>query len=170
MRNKHNAEHGLLGEYREPYKGSLIRLFTSISRTCLTHAGKSTAGFGLGLSQTILLAELYSHDGCRQDDLRLAMNLDKGTITRAIQGLEEQGFVSRTTDTTDRRAVRVHITDKAKKLEPKMIELALAWDNTLTEGLTENEQAMLTALLIRVESRLRTVNSMTIPRVNLPPE
>jgi DNA-binding MarR family transcriptional regulator len=121
----------------------------------------------LGLSQTILLAELYSHDGCRQDDLRLAINLDKGTITRAIQGLEEQGFVTRTTDTADRRAVRVHITDKARNLEPKMVELALAWDNTLTGDLTQEERAMLAALLMRVETNLKNMNTATVPRVNL---
>ena len=129
----------------------LIRVVTAISRACIMHANRSTRHFGLSISQAIVLSEMFRYNGCRQEDLRTFVSLDKGNVTRAVQQLEEFGLVQRKQDPVDRRAVRVYVTQKALALEKDMYAIACLWDERLTEGFTPEERAKLIDLLLRME-------------------
>lgn len=129
----------------------LIRLVTAISRTCLMHGTRSTRHFGLSMSQAMVLGEVFSHNGCRQEDLRTFVSLDKGNVTRAVQQLEEAGLVQRKQDPLDRRAVRVYVTRKALAIEDEMYALASLWNEQLMVGFTPQERETLVDLLLRME-------------------
>lgn len=130
----------------------LIRLISSISRGAIMYAGTSITRYNLSVSQAVILVELLQHDGCSQDDLRARVKLDKGNITRAVQRLEENGFVFRKQDTVDRRAMRVFVSKKACSIERELYTLALFWDNELTRGFTREEREKLISLLLRMEA------------------
>ena len=129
----------------------LVRLIGNISRCCVMHASRTTRRFHLSMSQAIVLGELFRHNGCRQEDLREIVLLDKGNITRAVQQLEEYGLVQRKQDPADRRAVLVHVTRKALALEKEMAVIVSEWDDRLTTGFTHEERETLTTLLLRME-------------------
>jgi DNA-binding MarR family transcriptional regulator len=145
----------------------LIRLVGAISRTCHIHAARSVRHFGLTVSHGIVLGELFSHNGCRQEDLRGIVALDKGNITRAVQQLEEDGLVQRKHDPDDRRAIRVFVTKKALALEDEMYAIASQWDDQLTAGFTREERKTLINLLLRMETNAREmVKSGEVPGHN----
>ena len=129
----------------------LIRLMTAISRHCIMYATRSTNHFGLSVSQVIVLGELFRHNGCRQEDLRVFVALDKGNVTRALQRLEEYGFVQRKQDPVDQRVLRVYVTKKALSIENEMFIVAALWDDRLTVGFTHEERETLISLLLRME-------------------
>lgn len=142
----------------------LIRLVTTIARACTMYAKRSVRPFGLSISQTIVLGELFNHNGCRQEDLRAFIFLDKGNVTRALQQLEEYGLVQRAQDSVDRRATRVYVTKKALSIDTEMFALAVLWDDRLTMGFTRQERETLIDLLLRME-----VNAKAVARNEEPP-
>jgi DNA-binding MarR family transcriptional regulator len=143
--------------FRKDSERILIRLVTTISRICTMHASKSTNRFEMSVSQTIVMGELFRHNGCRQEDLRTFVTLDKGNVTRALQRLEENGLVERTQDPIDRRVVRVYVTNKALSIEREMYKLAVIWEEKLTDGFTPEERETLLSLLVRMEVNARSM-------------
>jgi DNA-binding MarR family transcriptional regulator len=53
-------------------------------------------------------------DGVKVSELSDRMNVKSPTITQCINGLEANGFVERSIDLTDRRAVNIRLTEKGK--------------------------------------------------------
>ncbi len=135
----------------------LVRLMSSISRTCIMYGSKAISHFGISMSQAIVLGELFSKNGCRQDDLRVFVTLDKGNITRALQRLEEYGLVQRRQDPVDRRVVRVYVTRKALSIELEMYALATLLDDKLTAGFTQEERETLVTLLLRIDANAKAM-------------
>lgn len=155
--NRPKTQQRAKGRKDKPGERILIRLVTTISRLCTMHAKRSISHFGISVSQTIVLGELFSRNGCRQEDLRVFVALDKGNVTRALQRLEESGLVKRRQDAADRRVVRVYVTKKALSMKPEMHALAALWDDRLTTGFTDEERQTLIDLLLRMEVNVKAL-------------
>lgn len=63
-----------------------------------------------------LIADLIENDGLRQQDLAISTIKDKGTVARALTGLEEGGMIRREVDKEDRRQKRIFLTDKGRRM------------------------------------------------------
>lgn len=63
-----------------------------------------------------LVADLMEKDGVRQQDLAISTIKDKGTVARALGGLERALIIRREIDTTDRRQKRIYLTDKGQRM------------------------------------------------------
>lgn len=67
-------------------------------------------------TQLGLLADLVEEDGIRQQDLAISTIKDKGTVARALSGLEEGGMIRREVDPRDRRQKRIFLTTKGQRM------------------------------------------------------
>jgi DNA-binding MarR family transcriptional regulator len=121
------------------------------------HSSRSTSFFGMSMSQIIVIGELFNHNGCRQEELREYVFLDKASITRAVQQLQEYGLVQRQQDPVDRRAVRVYLTRKALAMESEMFVVASEWGHSLTAGFTQEERDIVINLLLRMEANAKAM-------------
>ena len=146
----------------------LIRLVTTIARACTMYGTRSMSHMGISISQAVVLGETFRHNGCRQEDIRAFVALDKGNVTRALQRLEESGLVERKQDPADRRVVRVYVTRKALSIEAEMFALANHWDERLTEGFTDKERETLIDLLLRMETNAKAVAKSDGARAGYP--
>ena len=68
------------------------------------------APWGIGCGQQFFLLRIYEHQGISMYDLARMGLYDKGTVTRAVQKLEELGYVRCEADEHDRRFRRVVAT------------------------------------------------------------
>ncbi len=102
---------------------------------------------GLSTGQFFVLMVLSHEQGLTQDALAWHLLIDKGSIARAVNVLEDQGYVKRITDESNRRAVRLYFTEKGEELVPEIHKI----DRELEEGtlslLTEEEKAQARVLL-----------------------
>ncbi|MCC6487219.1 MAG: winged helix-turn-helix transcriptional regulator [Candidatus Hydrogenedentes bacterium] len=135
----------------------LIRLVTAISRSCSIYGARTIRHLGLSISQIIVLGEVLGNNGCRQEELRVYVALDKGNVTRALQRLEEMGLVTRKNDPADRRVVRVYVTEKALSIEGELFTLAGLLDDKLTAGFSREERETLINYLLRMEATARAL-------------
>ena len=75
------------------------------------------------------------------------MSIDGPNTTRALNRLEQEGYVTREVDPQDKRAYRVYLTDKAWKIRARIHQLMTDWETALLANLSEEERDTFTKLL-----------------------
>ena len=70
----------------------------------------------------ILLA-LADSDGVIMSKLGQRLFLEKSTMTGVIDKMEAEGLVERRNDVSDRRALRIYLTPKAKRLNDRIFKI-----------------------------------------------
>jgi len=130
---------------------SVGKLISCIHRYTHIHMHKKMETYGIGSGQLFFLTRLYRHEGINQETLAEILSVDKATCARAIKKLEEQGFVIRKRDETDKRSYQILLTDKAKKLKPQIKQTLQEWTRNLLKGFTKKEQQQLFNYLERIE-------------------
>ena len=82
-----------------------------------------------------VLVPLFEEDGLRLGELARRSRLSKQTMTELIRRLERDGLVERATDPSDRRAIRVTLTPRARAFEPVAAEVLTELDATVRRSL-----------------------------------
>ncbi len=77
-------------------------------------------GLGVTRAQWKVLFKLTRQPGLRQVELADMLDLEPITLCRIVDRLEEAGLVERARDPEDRRAWRLHVTEKAQPLIKKL--------------------------------------------------
>ncbi len=126
------------------------RYISQIHRKGGSFISKELSGLGVGAGQFMFLLELYRGDGRSQEDLAETLNIDKGTTARAIKKLEEEGFLTREKDEIDKRAYKLHLTDKGKSVKGSIYEVLSKWEVYMTTNLTEEESKLVRTLLQKI--------------------
>lgn len=103
-----------------------------------------------------LLAFLWQQDGLTQVELSEKGQIDRTTIGGLIDRLEKSGLVERRPHPLDRRAYKIHLTERGKAMEKPLSECAGRALAKLTNGLSGQEIGELTRMLeiLRGERRV----------------
>jgi len=129
---------------------SIGRLVSCLHRLTASHVHGQLEKYGIGSGQILFLMGLYRSDNINQDQLAREVRADKATCTRAIKKLEKAGYVRRSADESDRRAYRIHLTEKARKLRPIIEKVLGDWTKHLLTGFSEEEKERLFNFLERL--------------------
>lgn len=93
---------------------------------------------------------LCHEDGLTQLDLSNYTQLKPPTISVTLRKMEEDGYVVRRDDESDRRQTRVYITEKGREFDNKIRRIFEFQERAIVEALSPEEQTELKALLLRV--------------------
>lgn len=85
---------------------------------------RRAAGMGVTRAQWKVLFRLERQPNLRQIELADMLDVEPITLSRIIDRLEEAGLVERVADPADRRAWRLHVTDKARPLVARLRAVA----------------------------------------------
>jgi DNA-binding MarR family transcriptional regulator len=85
-----------------------------------------------------------------QEELAALLKMDKGTTARAIDKLEEQGYVMRKKNVQDKRAYHLYVTQKAKDLKSVFYQKLKGWTDILVEGITQQERDLFFSVIERM--------------------
>jgi DNA-binding MarR family transcriptional regulator len=116
-------------------RGELYFVITGVANTALARRLQKyfrEAGLDITVEQWSVLVHLWKEDGVNQQELCNKTFRDKPSITRLVDNLEKLGLVKRVAGKDDRRINYIFLTDEARNLRDKTMELANA---TLMEGL-----------------------------------
>lgn len=133
----------------QPPARSLSRLLNNTASTTNALANDMLAEHGLTLAQWVLMSALWRRDGLLVSDLSTFSGNLLPATSRIVARMEDAGLVERKPDAQDRRAVRVHLTDKGKSLS-HLREFYLQANARLLDGFSEAEAETLFTLLLRV--------------------
>jgi DNA-binding MarR family transcriptional regulator len=123
--------------YKKEFVGKAI---SYLYRYEQIYIGKKIEPYGIGSGQFPFLMRLYREDGINQESLSNYLKIDKGTTTRAIQKLVNEGYVFRQRDEKDKRSYRVFLTEKGKKLEPDLKKIVSEWEDILFFGFNDSKR------------------------------
>ena len=82
---------------------------------------------------------IFEHQGINVLDLARLGQFDKGTATRAVQKLEEEGYIRSEPDPQDRRMRRLYTTPTAEPIVEKVFAARERWNRILTRGMCQEE-------------------------------
>jgi len=131
----------------------IFQTLTEILRQSRRYRRIMLEPLGLTPFHSSYLTEIDSQPGLSQDQLAQLLCLDKSNVARRVAAMEEEGFISRTPGARDKRVMELRLTQRAQEVLPPVREILNQWDDYLTEGMTEEERALLDALLTRLKDR-----------------
>jgi DNA-binding MarR family transcriptional regulator len=102
---------------------------------------------GLSAGQYPVLMLLYKEQNIMQETLVRHYHLDKGTIARAVKKLEDAGYIRRIIDPTNRRAVRLFLTEKGERVAPLLQAINNEWEERVCTGISIEEREILNTLM-----------------------
>jgi MarR family transcriptional regulator, 2-MHQ and catechol-resistance regulon repressor len=109
---------------------------------------------GLTVSQGHALQLIAQTPGMRLVDLAARLHLDKSTATRVVAALVELGYVRRSADPADGRAVVLSFTARGRRAHADLRALlAREHEEVLTE-LSTRDRAQVTGVLMRISDML----------------
>lgn len=119
---------------------------------------RELVGLGLTHAQYAVLAPLLgmTTNGLRPSQRELAdrIGLEPLYVSKIVRGLETAGWVARTPDARDARAVRLTLTRSGRQLTAKAIALVVALQDQLLEPLGGAGSTLTLALLDAVHTLL----------------
>lgn len=91
-------------------------------------------------TECMICSYIFSHEGCSQDDVSIALKTDKTTIGKALAALEKKSCVIRTQDTTDRRIKRLSLSCLGREKISQLVDIHNNWLAEIMTCLSEEEQ------------------------------
>jgi len=126
----------------------LFDLIGELARRRYQAAEKSFASLGLNHTEARLLTLLHQNRGsAAQDELAGKLLVDRTNAGRALQRLEQQGYILRRKDDTDKRANLVRLTGKGRKAVGEIGKLRKKIVLRFFGDLKEAEAGMIVELL-----------------------
>ena len=95
--------------------------------------------------------------GRSQENLARELCVNKSTVARNINYLEEKGYVSRTPLPQDKRQFSVFPTEKALKVLPEIRSASSEWMTRLSAGISPEEFEVFVSVLQRMEEEARKI-------------
>jgi len=126
------------------------------ARFLRTYADQRARELKMTRAQWAVLVRLQRCEGVKQSELAEALDLAPITLARLIDKLSAAGLVERRDDDADRRANRLHLTDKAMPTLEKLGALGEEMLGKALAGLGKDQIAQLTAGLERIKANIKT--------------
>ena len=95
--------------------------------------------------------------GRSQEDIARELCLNKSTVARNLNCLENNGYILRTPLPNDKRQFSVYPTEKMHSVLPQIINSSAEWMTLLSDGISEEEFEIFTSVLTRMESKARDI-------------
>jgi len=137
-----------------PVKTPTGLLLAKTSKAISRAFNDTLAEAGGSLPTWLVLSSVKGEARRTQLEVARAMGIEGPTLTRHLDALEEAGLIRRQRDTDDRRAVRVELTDAGEGLFQQLRKAAIAFNNRLTTGVSEQELDRLARTLARLENNV----------------
>ena len=129
---------------------SLARTARSVSRAfddALAQAGGSVPVW-------LVLISLKSQQLNNQRELAEAVGIREATLTHHLNAMDEQGLITRRRDPANRRVHLVELTERGEAAFHRMRGAAVAFDEKLRAGFSDDEMASVESLLSRLEANV----------------
>ena len=135
--------------------GFLLHDVARLMRTVFDRRGKE---LGLTRSQWWVLTMLYAEEGVTQSELADLMELEKATLGRLLDRLEEKEWVERRTDALDRRVNRLYLTDKVQEVMRALRKTAADVRNDALGDMSDGERERFVDTLLKIKTNLLTLD------------
>ncbi|CAM5572183.1 hypothetical protein GCM10010222_31360 [Streptomyces tanashiensis] len=127
--------------------GTVSHTLAWVARLHRIAMGRRLRDLGLYPGQELMMMRLWDCGAVRQSELIQSLGLDPSTVTKMLQRMEQCGYVRRSPDPADRRAVLVAATEEGLALRAGVENAWADLEQSTLAGLAPAERAELARLL-----------------------
>lgn len=103
------------------------------------YSTRKLSDYGINAAEEYLLMYLMGHSNTNQDAIAKFFMLDKGSVARSLQKLENKGFISRKVNDENQREKVITLTKKAFDLKDVLSGLLVDWRKEMYNGISDDE-------------------------------
>ncbi len=119
--------------------------------------------YGISIAEWRVMAWVSQRDAMTAADICKRAYMDKATVSRAVQRLEERGLLRRTPSARDPRGLVLTPTPAGEALLSELLPRAHAWEAHLLETLTVQEYRDLLHVLGKLDRQLARMEAAAGP-------
>ena len=129
-------------------------LMHDVARLMKADFDRRSRALGLTRSQWWVLNFVYALEGATQTELADQCEVERATMGRLLDKLEEKGWVRREADSQDRRIRRVYLTGAVQDLMVALRGIGAEVRNGAMAGLSPEEQDQFVDLLLKIKANM----------------
>ena len=133
-------------------------LINRISRNIRKIKNQEMAEYNLRSAHVSCLYYIYTLNGATATDLCERCEEDKATISRALDYLDTNGYITREIESTKRYKSPLLLTDKGKDVSKKIADKISSVLDTISVGLTEEDRIAFYRSLTIISDSLESVS------------
>ena len=134
-----------------------MKLLNNISRSQAVYRCSRISAADLQSCHYAYILVVCRMPGSSQEDLARELCVNKSTVARNINYLEEKGYVARSPLPQDKRQYSVYPTQKAQSILPQIRVASLEWMTLLSEGISRDELEIFDSVLQRMQEKARKI-------------
>ena len=131
-----------------------MRLFTRAQKLMRGAVDEAMAPYGVRIGQNLLLEVLWREDGLTPGELAGRVGATTPTVVNTATRMERAGLLERRPDPSDRRLVRLHLTDQGRAAEQPIRAARRRIAEYATATLTDDERRHLESSLQKIIDRM----------------
>ena len=134
-----------------------MKMLNNISRSQAIYRHANIPAEDMHSGHYAFALAVSGNPGCSQEELARELCINKSTVARNLNCLEEKGYITRTPLPNDKRQFSVYPTEKMLAVLPDIRRVSGEWMSLLSEGIDEEELRIFDSVLERMESRAREI-------------
>lgn len=140
--------------FREDLSRNFGFILNDVARLMRTAFDRRVKALGLTRSQWWVLNHLFRNDGITQSELADLLEIEKATLGRLLDRMEQKGWVRRENHAGDRRAKRVFLTQEVEPALKAMRSAAAELRRDALGELSADQQAQFVDTLLTIKTNL----------------
>lgn len=134
-----------------------MKMLNNISRSQAIYRHSRISADDLQSGHYAFVLAICRESGRSQEELARELCVNKSTVARNLNFLEEKGYISRKPLLSDKRQFSVFPTDKMLAALPEVKAASTEWMNLLSEGIEQAELEVFNSVLERMQAKAREI-------------
>ena len=134
-----------------------MKILNNISRSQAIYRSSKVKAEDLQSGHFAYALAIGSLPGRSQEELAEELCVNKSTVARNLNCLEENGYIKRTPLPNDKRQFSVHPTEKMLAYLPEIRKASDEWMTLLSEGIPEEDLLIFDSVLLRMQKKAREI-------------
>ena len=135
----------------------LTTLFTRASKLWRGAADDAMRRHGVRVGQNLVLDVLWKTDGLTPGELADRLHVSTPTVVKSVGRMVATGLLTKQRDATDRRLVRLYLTDQARSIEGAIRVARADLETRATSTLTDDERRTMIEALRKIVVELEVI-------------
>ncbi len=134
-----------------------MKMLNNISRSQSIYRHSKISAKDLNPAHYSFVLAICAAPGRSQEELARELCINKSTVARNLNSLEENGYIERRSIPNDKRQFSVYPTEKMLGILPTIKEASVKWMELLSEGIPQDELDIFDSVLCRMQERARQI-------------
>ena len=134
-----------------------MKMLNNISRSQAIYRNSKVSATDLQSCHYSFVLAICREPGRSQEEIAAELCVNKSTVARNLNYLEENGYIERIPLKNDKRQFSVYPSEKMKAVLPEIKNASFEWMELLSEGISENELEIFDSVLCRMQEKARKI-------------